>query len=376
MQIQQKMTVGFVLTAGAGYDQWKKNGTFERELAIYWKLAAEGWTVRVFSYNRNDCHQNVPEKVSTHIVPFAGLPRIFLLLRQLALPFVNSRKNRCDVLITNQAHNGGWTAVFAAKVWRAKSIARCGYVFGEWVDGQKMRSIRNSIKKNLEKWSFKLSDRCIIPTMPLVEWVVSNYHIDRNKIARIPNFVMTDQFKPDAKGAEVYDVIHVGRLSYEKRPLLILEALKGCDQQSVLFVGDGPLKNASVLYASENNIPLKVMESVTNSSLPELLNQSKCFVIASIREGHPKALVEAMACGCVCIGADRPGINTILTHNENGLLFDSTAEGLRNAIADAQCNPMLIKKIKLAAREYAIRHYAFEHIYQSYVNTIKGLHTR
>ena len=44
-------------------------------------------------------------------------------------------------------------------------------------------------------------------------------------------------------------------------------------------------------------------------------------ILASHREGFPKALLEAAACGLPLLGADVPGVREIVVNGYNGLLF-------------------------------------------------------
>ena len=53
-----------------------------------------------------------------------------------------------------------------------------------------------------------------------------------------------------------------------------------------------------------------------------IYNKFEFYLIASHYEGNPKSLLEAMACGNVVIGSNVTGINNIIKHRENGLLFD------------------------------------------------------
>ena len=71
---------------------------------------------------------------------------------------------------------------------------------------------------------------------------------------------------------------------------------------------------------------------IPNSELPGYINKAKAFVLPSIYEGHPKALIEAMACSIPVIGCDSPGIKEIIGNGSNGLLCATTPGSLRNAI--------------------------------------------
>ena len=61
---------------------------------------------------------------------------------------------------------------------------------------------------------------------------------------------------------------------------------------------------------------------VDHRSLPEVYGSADVFVLASFTEGHPKVLLEAMACGLPCVASDCEGNRSIVTHEKTGLLFD------------------------------------------------------
>jgi glycosyltransferase involved in cell wall biosynthesis len=66
------------------------------------------------------------------------------------------------------------------------------------------------------------------------------------------------------------------------------------------------------------------MGVVPNSELPAVLNRYRWYILPSLHEGMPKTLLEAMACGLVCIGTDVDGINQIIEDGVNGYLAEGT----------------------------------------------------
>ena len=332
-------------------------------MAIYFELAKNGWNICIFSYVNNDVNEKLSENIYVSVFPLCFLNQRFTKLRQLLLPFLLWRKGKkCDVLITNQAHNGGWIAGIAGKIWGAKIVARCGYVYGEYVKTEGLSGWRHALRSWLEKWTMRHADKCFIPTLDLIAWVKDNYYIKSTNICMVPNFVNTDLFKPDEKKIE-FDLITIGRLSFEKRHWMIIEAAIKLSFKKILFIGSGTLKNDLIKKATVDNIELQIIEKVKNSELPDYINSSKYFVLATTREGHPKSLIEAMSCGCICIGADRPGINNMIRHNETGILFNSTPDGLQDAITNISNDKELSRKIQENARKYILENMSFSKIY-------------
>ncbi|OSQ37507.1 hypothetical protein TMES_14870 [Thalassospira mesophila] len=68
------------------------------------------------------------------------------------------------------------------------------------------------------------------------------------------------------------------------------------------------------------------------SDIPALLTQSDLAILPSWREGLPKSLLEAAACGLAMVATDVPGCREIVKHEETGLLVPM---GDKPALADA-----------------------------------------
>jgi glycosyltransferase involved in cell wall biosynthesis len=86
-----------------------------------------------------------------------------------------------------------------------------------------------------------------------------------------------------------------------------------------------------------------------------LFAQTDIAVLPSYREGLPKSLIEAAACGLPLVTTDVPGCREVVTDGENGLVVpvrDATA--LANAISRLHKNPELARKMGRVARERAL----------------------
>jgi len=79
--------------------------------------------------------------------------------------------------------------------------------------------------------------------------------------------------------------------------------------------------------------------------IPGILKASDVFILPSRSEGMPAALIEAMAAGLPCVAAKVGGIPEVITHGEDGLLFER-----ENAEQLAECVIGLIRNQSLRAR--------------------------
>ena len=80
------------------------------------------------------------------------------------------------------------------------------------------------------------------------------------------------------------------------------------------------------------------------------------YVNSSVSESFPNGLLEAMTCGCCAIGSRVGGIPELITHGEDGLVFDSARQEdltnmLRLAVTDRELREKMQAKAIVTARE-------------------------
>ncbi len=112
--------------------------------------------------------------------------------------------------------------------------------------------------------------------------------------------------------------ISVGSLIARKDMTTVIEGFKKYnDENSLLLIaGDGMEKKSIEDIANEN---IKILGNISN--VVEYLQASDCFVSASLAEGLPNTVLEAMACGLPCILSDIPS-HLELYEGENGNFFN------------------------------------------------------
>ena len=82
------------------------------------------------------------------------------------------------------------------------------------------------------------------------------------------------------------------------------------------------------------------------------------FVLASFTEGHPKVLLEAMACGIPCVASDCTGNRSLVTDGRTGLLFDPhDAKALSHCLERVLNEPGLGPELARAARAEIVARY-------------------
>jgi glycosyltransferase involved in cell wall biosynthesis len=297
--------------------------------------------------------------LSTRWFRYPQLTIFFILLKYLPQVF------RSDILKTNQIF-GSQVLVFFKRMFRKKIIIRCGFLYSHFVQEKTEDSekIRSAIK--LEKEAFSSADIGIVSTAWMRDIVLNQYNVDPQKIRVIPNYVVTDIFKPDQDTQKKYDLVFVGRGEEQKNLDNLFKAISNLNQKqkhlSLLMVG-GCCSNREVRdKVRRYAIEVSFQDNVPNFKLPEILNQSKVFILPSHYEGHPKALLEAMSCGLPCIGTHVTGIREDIEHMKTGFLCETDYESIADAIDTVLADEALQKEMGKNAREYIKNNYDVEKI--------------
>jgi glycosyltransferase involved in cell wall biosynthesis len=170
--------------------------------------------------------------------------------------------------------------------------------------------------------------------------------------------VDTSVFRTESTDKDI-DVLYIGRIEPQKNLDLLFSAHEEL-QATMTIIGEGT--EVSTLQRKYQHLDARTtwIGRVPNKQLPHFLNRSKIYVLPSRYEGHPKTLLEAMACGLPVVGTDVPGIREVIAHNENGLLIGSDPRTLADTISRLLKDEELRARLGANAREYAINNYSLE----------------
>lgn len=353
------------MTPGVGLSNWKSLGILGRELKIYKKMSKEGWNVKIISFDKK-AFTDLPPGITNFPYPSKYLlPLLPVLCKKLG--------RWADVIKTNQSHHA-YFYTKAAKIWKKPILLRCGYVHGEYLETTHKWFLRTKVYQMLEKRAFKDAARSEVPTKELAQWVVEKYGISKNQIIIVPNYVDTEVFNSENnKQVNKNSIITIGRLNSVKRYDLLINACAEIPGAHLTIVGDGPEKNKLAELSRRVGLKLKFVGIVNNDNLPGIIKRHKLFVITSEREGHPKALIEAMSCGMPCVGVDVIGIRTIIENNVNGLLVKPEKIHLTESIRKMLENSELAIEMGRAAREYVLRNFTFDKCFSIEYNALNSL---
>jgi glycosyltransferase involved in cell wall biosynthesis len=98
-------------------------------------------------------------------------------------------------------------------------------------------------------------------------------------------------------------------------------------------------------------------------NMQDVLAQSHVVCLPSLREGVPKVLIEAAACGRPIVATDAPGCREIVRHGENGLLVPlKNSAALADALRVMIQNPDVRLTMGRSGREIVVEEFSSERV--------------
>ncbi len=223
---------------------------------------------------------------------------------------------------------------------------------------------------------FSAAERVVVTTETMAADVAARIPRAAPRTTIIPNYVETDRFRPQSEGRHDADLIYVGRLSPEKNLEALLQAVQGLGL-TMLIIGDGILRTPLESRFGTMDGRLRWLGTVANGELPRWLNRARLFALPSQYEGHPKTLLEAMACGLPVLGANSPGIREIIRHDRNGWLCGTSTAEIAAAIEVLLADPERRARLGASARQFAIHNYEISRIVEKELtlyDEVAGIH--
>jgi glycosyltransferase involved in cell wall biosynthesis len=167
---------------------------------------------------------------------------------------------------------------------------------------------------------------------------------------------------------EAFCFVTVGRLVPTKGCDLLIGAFEKVRRKlpsaRLVFVGDGRLRHRLEKQAAAADAAGAVHFLGHRNDVAQLLAAMDCFVLASVAEGMPRSLLEAMAAGLPCVGTRVGSIPEILGQGSYGRLAepadtDSLAEAM---LASAAMPRQQRQRLADAAKRHVAENYCHEKV--------------
>ncbi len=191
-----------------------------------------------------------------------------------------------------------------------------------------------------------------------------------NKISVIHNPVnVIDKVDCELKNR----IVTVGRLEEVKGHKFLIEAFGKLNNKNweLSIVGDGSLRDILEKLSIVFGVQDRVIFYGHLNDFRLQLSEAQIFVLPSLREGFPNALIEAMSVPLACIASDTfYGNHEIIKDGENGILVEpGSVTELTKALDMLIANRQLREKIKVNALKIREK-LCFEFIGDRYLEVI------
>ncbi|HEX4994149.1 MAG TPA: glycosyltransferase, partial [Methylomirabilota bacterium] len=322
------MRVGLLPALGGGIRALAQSGQQSRLIDGYFRPYLDAFDgLDYFSY--------LPESLAE----FTADPMLRERVRVLAPPGPMARGRRAVQIPV--AHAAEMRQCAALRVFQITGVIpaliarrRFGipYVttYGFWYAQLSQPGPKRALKALVERLGLKHA-AAVIATTPDLAARASRL---ARRVELIPNGVDTTLFRPAVSrpaGTPTH-ILYVGRLSAEKNLSTVVTAAGSIGAGSgghvtLTLVGSGALRDDLEAQAKRLGVVVDFPGVVDQRQLPDVYGAANIFVLASFTEGHPKVLLEAMACGVPCVASNVGGSRSILADGESGLLFDPRDAG-------------------------------------------------
>ena len=149
--------------------------------------------------------------------------------------------------------------------------------------------------------------------------------LNKNKVKILynPSLKKINKLKIKKKN---YNFLTVGRLCKQKNQKLIIEAFaefnKDHKNYKLIICGDGPDKQKLIKLVKLKKLSTQIIFKKWSPNLKKYYEKSSVFVLASLYEGMPNVLIEAINFNLPSIASDVSGVKDLLISGKGGIIYN------------------------------------------------------
>jgi glycogen(starch) synthase len=229
---------------------------------------------------------------------------------------------------------------------------------------------------SIEWWLAFQADRLISPTRFMVDQLVTGFELPPELIARIPNGIDPDLWKPSSESAGTDApvereqlVLSWGRVQFEKGFQVLARSMSSVRARvpgvQCTIAGRGsyqPELQAQIDVEGVSDI-VHIAGFVNDSELRLLTQRAGCVVIPSLYEPFGLVALEALAAGAPLVVARTGGLAELIEGTDAGLTFEpGRPDDLANCIERVLTDQFLADELTRNARDLIERKYSWKAI--------------
>ncbi len=249
-------------------------------------------------------------------------------------------------------------------LWYSNFLCGLSRKFGFWRQIPFVASQRGDYHARYGKFRLWLTEKLIYNTTNIlltnaesIQRYLCQQYPDK-KIYSIPNLLeLPTEMWQQRQRSDVAEklIVSVGRFAPEKGHRYLITALNLLKQQDIAwrctFLGEGELETELRSLVEEYGLSTQVAFPGFCEDVFSVLLTADVFVLPSLHESSPNALIEAMAVGMPCIASDVGGIVDLIENGKNGLRIPpEDSEALASALHRLLTNPNLATTLGQNAR--------------------------
>lgn len=294
-------------------------------------------------------------QMTREINPLADFRALFELARHM-------REHSVDVVHTHSS-KAGVLGRIAARLADVPRVVHSPHAFAfEFRTNRPARMLY----RLAEKFCARLSDAIVAVSEHERQQAIGLNVLSPDKVLTIENGLDEDDFKRSRRGPQVRKELGigkgrvvvgtVGRLAKQKGLTCLVDAaaklLRDFPDLCFLVAGAGEQLLALERKLIDLRIGKKVLLLGHRDDTRDLYAAMDIFVLPSLWEGRPYALLEAMAAGKPVVASDVCGLDEVIENGKNGVLVrPGDVPDLADGIARLVKSPPLRRKLGQAARK-------------------------
>jgi len=173
-------------------------------------------------------------------------------------------------------------------------------------------------------------------------------------------------------------VVTAGRFEPEKNFDVLVRAIRILNETrpvDAVFCGDGPLRDGVARLVDDEGLGERIRLLGHVGNLWSLMKRADVVVSASMYEGSPNVVLEAMACGCPLVVSDIPGHRELLDDQTAIFVSPTGPRELADAIAAVLGDPAAAAERARRALE-RVERYSLASVARQYTEVYRDVCTR
>ncbi len=317
----------------------------------------------------NRFHSYKEDNIYLHLVPSLYNSRSFAISSFYMIKLL--KKNSIDIVLCQCPILGGFTANFLKKKYRYQVYQEIHDTY--YFELCKSKRIFDRILYKITKYSFSKATKIRVLNNMMKEMVMEKFPELEPKISIVENRVDMTKFKSKKQNNKLHypvSVVSIGSFVHRKGYHTAIEVVKELLTEgyniSLTLIGGGAEKE-NLIFLSNGYNEIKLYDRLPQEELVKILLEADIYIQPSLREGMPRAILEAMAMKLPIIASNVSTIPGTIYDHINGLLVEpENSQQLKNAIIELINNEMLREKLVDKAYKDILERFEWNNAFERY----------